>query len=100
MGFLKFVFFLVVFFYLFRLLMRFLMPFLLRKMAQRFMKNANESPYSTFQGTFQFDGRQHTDRRQQRQKNGKVSVDYVPPKEETGKGTATAGEFIDFEEVK
>lgn len=42
---------------------------------------------------------------EQRQSNtseGKVHVDYIPQTEEKrkGKGTETAGEFIDFEEVK
>lgn len=33
--------------------------------------------------------------------DGKVRVEYMPPKgKKAGDGTSTAGEFVDFEEVK
>lgn len=78
--------------------MRFLMPFALRKMAQKVMKDAEGSPFSTFQGTTYEYGNRNT--RNKSQSEGEVSVDYIPPKENPKRRNSSAGEFIDFEEVK
>lgn len=105
MEFLKVVILIIAFYYLFKFGMGLLMPFLMKKAAERIFKKAQEQQHSgqfgNGQGTF-FYGSFNT-RQQQQQKtdpNGKVTVDYIPSKEEPRKGTETAGEFIDFEEVK
>ncbi|NGM60456.1 DUF4834 family protein [Sphingobacterium sp. SGG-5] len=98
-----FILFTVAFYYLFKFTMRLVLPFALRKLTERMMKKAQHTQY-TYDGYGQPFGQSHTGNNTQqnstRSKDGKVRVDYVPPQEEKRKGTATAGEFVDFEEVK
>ena len=101
MTFLYFLISVVVFYYIFKIGMRLLMPFFMKKMAEKIVGGA--------QGQF---GNQRTNqqkyndpfsqfKQQQHRPDGKVRVEYTPPKQENKrKGTETAGEFIDFEEVK
>ncbi|MEI5985750.1 MULTISPECIES: DUF4834 family protein [Sphingobacterium] len=89
----------VVFYYLFKFGMRLLLPFFMKKVAEKIMNGqqgqyANEGPQ---QGRYQDPFSQF--KRESRQ-DGKVRVEYTPEKSKKGKGTETAGEFIDFEEVK
>lgn len=82
--------------------MRLLLPFALRKLTERMMKKAQHSQYTygygrPFGQSNSNSGPQHES---SRKSAGKVHVDYVPPQEEKRKGTATAGEFVDFEELK
>lgn len=102
MEFLKVVLIIIACYYAFKFGIRLLMPFLMKKMAEKLMKKARQqSQQRNGQGSFfhyqTFGGQQE----QPRPKNdGKVKVDYIPPKEEERKGPSTAGEFVDFEEVK
>jgi len=79
--------------------MRLLMPFFMRKLTERLMNKqqqyANEGPFQQSYGDpfRSYNGRDNRN-------DGKVKVEFTPTKEAPKKGTATAGEFIDFEEVK
>lgn len=81
------------------------MPFAMRKLAERMMKKAQQSHQYTSGGQNPFGnanpfGSGYQDQSQSRKPDNKVHVDYVPPKEEAKKnGAATAGEFVDFEEI-
>lgn len=95
--------FLIVFYgvkYLFRLLM----PFALRKMTERLMQKAQQSQFNGQQGSYQYRYGNPFDqfKQQNRKKEGEVRVDYIPQDESKSqkKGTQTAGEFIDYEEIK
>lgn len=57
---------------------------------------ANEGPQGSSGYQDPFSQFKHRESR----RDGKVTVDYMPPKQKNGRGTATAGEFVDFEEVK
>lgn len=93
-------------FYGLKYLFRLLMPFALRKMTERLMHKAQQQQqsaggrrayyYTAGGGPFdQF--KQQTPPKTE----GEVRVDYVPQDgSKPKKGTETAGEFIDFEEVK
>lgn len=94
------------FYYAFKFGMRLLLPFAMKKITERMMKKAQQSQGSyTYTNGNPF-GNQNPfgGQYQQRQDNstsaGNIRVDYVPQKEEQRKGAATAGEFVDFEEVK
>ncbi|MVZ63264.1 DUF4834 family protein [Sphingobacterium humi] len=100
MTFIYFLISIILFYYLFKFGMRLMLPFFMRKMAERLMgkqqQYANEGP---FQQSYGDAFKQYSQR--EKRAEGKVQVDYMPPKEKKSKkGTATAGEFIDFEEVK
>lgn len=99
-SFLYFIICAVAFYYIFKFVMRLLMPFALRKMAEKLMQKAQQGQANgqSYQYTTQnpFDQFKNPNPKSE----GKITVDYVPPKEEQRKGTATAGEFIDFEEIK
>lgn len=100
---LYFILFTVAFYYLFKLAMRFALPYALRKLTERMMKKAQQSGGATYTYTSGDPFGQYRQQRHQSNNshsNDKVRVDYVPQQEEKRKGTATAGEFIDFEEVK
>ncbi|SKB45550.1 protein of unknown function [Sphingobacterium nematocida] len=110
MGLLYFILFVVAFYYIFKFSMRLLLPFAMRKLTERMMKKAQQQG----QGQYNYGSAGNpfgsgnpfgnTDQQQsykkQGAKDGKVTVDYVPAQDPKRKGTATAGEFIDFEEVK
>jgi len=78
------------------------MPFALRKMAEKIMQKAQQGQSS--QRSYHYTTSNPFDhfktKEQKPRPEGKIRVDYVPPKEEERKGAATAGEFIDFEEIK
>lgn len=98
MTFIYFLISVVLFYYLFKFGIRLLMPFFFRKIAEKLM-NGRQSEFAHDQpGANPFE--RHS---QQARPDGKVRVEYMPPKEnkkKTGSGPSTAGEFIDFEEVK
>ncbi len=99
---LYFILFSVAFYYVFKFSMRLLLPYAMRKLTERMMKKAQQSHYTyTYGQPFGQSGSydNHQDRSSSRT-DGKIRVDYVPQQEEKRKGPATAGEFIDFEEVK
>lgn len=96
----------ILFYYVFKFSMRLLLPYAMKKLAERMMKKSQQS-----QGGFTYTygngapfGNNNPFGQQQNSNahkpNNKVQVDYVPQAEEKRKGTETAGEFIDFEEVK
>lgn len=88
--------------------MRLLLPFAMRKLTERMLKKAQQQSQgqynygggNPFGSNNPFGDAQQQSYRKQSSKEGKVKVDYVPTQESKGKGAATAGEFIDFEEVK
>ncbi len=96
----------VLFYYAFKFGMRLLLPFAMKKLTERMMKKAQQG-----QGGFTYTygsgnpfGNQNPygqdQQSNQHKSDGKLKVDYVPQGDERRKGTETAGEFIDFEEVK
>ncbi|MGN0021705.1 MAG: DUF4834 family protein [Sphingobacterium hotanense] len=99
MTFIYFLISIILFYYLFKFGMRLLMPFFMRKLTERLMNQqqqyANEGP---FQQSYGDPFREYNQR--ETRHDGKVKVEFTPPKQSPKKGTATAGEFIDFEEVK
>lgn len=91
----------------FKLLVRFVMPFAMRKLAERLMKRAQNQAGSPFAGQAADAGDasyryEQTRSRRSSSKEGALRVDFVPPKKDkfTGKGSSSAGEFVDFEEIK
>ncbi|WP_104384956.1 DUF4834 family protein [Sphingobacterium sp. HMA12] len=106
MAFLKFILITFAVYFVIRFLFKLLLPFAMRKAAEKLMKKAQEQggAYSgqgqsgTFYYEFTGQGQQENKRSQP---EGKIKVDYIPPKETPErKGTETAGEFVDFEEIK
>lgn len=77
--------------------MRLLLPYAMKKLTERMMKKAQQGQggFTYTYGTGSPFGNQNS-----QSTDGKLKVDYVPQQEERRKGTETAGEFIDFEEVK
>ncbi|MGJ1205174.1 DUF4834 family protein [Sphingobacterium lactis] len=102
MTFIYFLISVVLFYYLFKFGMRLLMPFFMRKVAEKIV-NGQQGQYANGGPSQQGYGDPFGQFRQTNstRADGKVRVDYMPPKESKDrKGTETAGEFIDFEEVK
>lgn len=106
MAFLKFILITFAVYFVVRFLFKLLLPFAMRKAAEKLMKKAQEQggTYSsqgqgnTFNYEFTGKGQQENKRAQP---EGKIQVDYIPPKETPDrKGAQTAGEFVDFEEIK
>ena len=94
----------ILFYYAFKFGMRLLLPFAMKKLTERMMKKAQQGQggFTYTYGTGNPFGSQNPFEQQanERKPDGKVKVDYMPQVEERRKGTETAGEFIDFEEVK
>ncbi|TDS15859.1 DUF4834 family protein [Sphingobacterium paludis] len=97
--------FIVIFFIVFygvKYLFRLLMPFALRKMTERLMQKAQQG--QTGGGQYQYQSTNPFDQFKQQKSaehQGEIRVDYVPTDEaKDRKGTQTAGEFVDFEEIK
>ena len=94
MGLLKFLFIAIAVLWLLRLVARLLFPWAMRKMAEKVMGNAQQQyqqQNTTFRGA---------NPNQRRQPDGKVRIDYMPPRDKTKNGAKNAGEFVDFEEIK
>jgi len=81
--------------WLLRILARFLFPWAVRKAAEKVMNDGRQQ----FQGA-PFQGGDPRKQQRPRQPDGKVRIDYVPPKDSERNGPQKAGEFVDFEEVK
>lgn len=100
------IFFLV--FYGVKYLFRLLMPYALKKMTERLMQKAQQSQATGGQQQYQYTGGGHANpfdqfkqQQQSRKHDGEIRVDYMPEEEaKSRKGTQTAGEFVDFEEIK
>ncbi|HIY76918.1 MAG TPA: DUF4834 family protein [Candidatus Sphingobacterium stercorigallinarum] len=98
MTFIYFLISVVLFYYIFKFGVRLLMPFFFRKLAEKMMNGNSQGGFTQNRSRSQnpFERRNAHAR-----PDGKVHVSYMPPKEKSErKGPQTAGEFIDFEEVK
>lgn len=93
-GLLKFLFIAILVLWLIRLVAARLLPWLLR----RFAKKMQEQAYRDFQAQSQRHAR--GPREHQRKADGKINIEYIPPKPSNERGSKEAGEFVDFEEVK
>lgn len=92
MGLLKFLFIAITILWLVRLVVRLLLPWAMRKLAQKVMRNT--------QGQYPYGNGDNRSSRQQQQPEGEIRIDYVPPQQKNKQGAKTAGEFVEFEEVK
>lgn len=82
---------------------RLLMPFALRKMTERLMNKAQQAQSAGGRGSYQYSSSNPFEeyKQQGRKKAGEVRVDYVPQEDaKSRKGPQTAGEFVEFEEIK
>jgi len=94
--FLKFLLIAFAVYFIVRFLFRLILPFAMRKAAERIMKKAQQSQYTTGGGPFEY-----REYQQARPEDGKVRIEVDPTKDAKRKsGTSTAGEFVDFEEIK
>ena len=107
MEFLRFIVIAIVIFYALKYVMRLLLPFAMRKMAERFINKAQQqqSSFNGGQGSYQYNPTNPFDQFSgpgaEAGKTGKIRVDSMPQQDsKSRKGTETAGEFIDFEEIK
>lgn len=106
MEFLRFIVIAIVLFYAVKYAMRLLLPFAMRKMAERFINKVQQqqqqSSFNSGQGSQQYTGGNPFEQADRNPgKPGKIKVEAMPDAESKGrKGTETAGEFIDFEEIK
>lgn len=64
---------------------RAVLPLLFKKMVSKAQEHVNS---------------QFRQQEQPRRPTGKISVDYVPPKDKEARAADKAGEFIEYEEVK
>ncbi len=90
-------------FYAIKYLFRLLMPFALRKMGEKLMQKAQQSAYQGQSESGPFSKGSPFDHFKQAgtKKEGELRVEYMPEEEsKTRKGPQTAGEFVDFEEIK
>ena len=85
MGLLKFLFITILVMWLIRMIARLLLPMLFRKVVSKVQDQVNN---------------QHNYQEAPRRPEGKLSVDYVPPKDKEARAADKAGDFIDFEELK
>ncbi len=85
MGFLRTILIILLFYYGVKLIVRYVLPV--------FLKSYVEKKMGTFTSTGQNQNQQY-----KKQKEGKVTIDYVPKSEK--KVEDNKGEYIDFEEVK
>jgi len=102
MGLLKVIAIFLAVFYGIKYLFRLLMPFALRKMAERLVRKAQQSPFDGRQGpySYRYGSFGFGQQSQKTDREGEIRVDFVPKnKSKTKKGMRTAGEFVDFEEV-
>lgn len=101
MTFIYFIISVILFYYLFKFAIRLFLPSIMRKVVNKMMNGqqgqyANDGPNQQGYGD-PFSGYQKS----QNKPEGKISVEYMPPKQNPEKkGTETAGEFVEFEEVK
>ena len=71
--------------WLIRMIARLLLPVLFKKMVSKAQEHVNA---------------QYRQPHQPQRPPGKISVDYVPPKDKEARAADKAGDFIDFEELK
>jgi hypothetical protein len=85
MGLLKFLIITILVLWLIRMIARLLLPLLFKKMVSKAQEHVNA---------------QYRQHEEPRRPAGKISVDYVPPKDKEARAADKAGDFIDFEELK
>ena len=85
MTLLKFILITILVLWLIKMLARLLLPLLFKKMVSKVQDQVNN---------------QYRQQAAPRRPVGKVSVDYVPPKDKEARAADKAGDFIDFEELK
>jgi len=79
--------------WLLRVIAKLLLPFLFKKMVSKAQEKFKTSyNQQTFGGQQQY--------RSEPRNNGKISIDFIPPKDKEARAADKAGDFIDFEEVK
>ncbi len=94
MGLLKFLFIAILVLWLIRMIVRLALPFLLRKMSEKVMGQTQAQYQQRYQGN------PHGQRPEEQRPEGKITIDYVPPRKSYGDGPKKAGEFVDYEEIK
>ncbi len=99
----------IVAYYVLKFSMRLLLPFAMKKLTERMIKKAQSGQGGftyTFGGGSPFGQSQPfgnpyaNDAQSRKSSDGQLKVDYVPQKEEKTKVNPSAGEFIEFEEIK
>lgn len=85
MPLLKFLIITILVLWLIRMIARLLLPLLFKKMVSKVQEQVNN---------------QYRQQETPRRPTGKISVDYVPPKDKEARAADKAGDFIDFEELK
>lgn len=85
MALLKFLFIIICVLWLVKALVRFILPLIFQKMINK----AQQQVHTQYR-------RERTSQRPA----GKISIDYIPPKDKEARAADKAGDFIDFEEVK
>jgi len=94
-AFLKFLFIAILVLWVIRLVAARLLPWLLRRFATKMQERA----FREFSQHRQEPQQHHQKRSTQRKTEGKINIDYIPPQSAPNKGNS-AGEFVDFEEIK
>ncbi len=84
MGLLKFLVIAICVLWLLRMVARLLLPMLLRKVVKKAQQHAN----------------QHYEQQHRPEPEGRIRVDYIPPKDTEALAANKAGEFVDYEEIK
>ena len=71
--------------WLIKMIFRLVLPILFKKMVSKAQQNVNT---------------QYNKHNEPQKPVGKISVDYVPPKDKEARAADKAGDFIDYEEIK
>lgn len=71
--------------WLIKMIFRLVLPILFKKMVSKAQQNVNT---------------QYSQHNEPQKPVGKISVDYVPPKDKEARAADKAGDFIDYEEIK
>jgi len=85
MEFIRFLFIAILVLYIIRSLVRLVLPMLFQSVVNKAQDHAQQ---------------QHQQQYRAKQPEGKVTVDYVPEKKQKGSISDSAGDFVDYEEVK
>ena len=83
MGLLRFLLITITILWLIRLVARIVLPMIF----QSFVKKAQQQTQTQYREPY-------------RKPEGSINIDYIPPVKKDGKGPDTAGDFVDYEEIK
>ncbi|TZF82241.1 DUF4834 domain-containing protein [Pedobacter sp. BS3] len=83
MGLLRFLFICICLLWIIRMVARFVLPLIFQNLV-----NKAQQPNQSY------------NKKSYRQPDGKVRIDYIPPKDKEARAADKAGEFIDYEEIK